>query len=93
MYHRIYSFLCKYQLIHTNQFGFCSNHSTEHALISLIETIKKYLDNDEIVCVVFIDLQKPFDTIHHKILLEKLNHYGIRSKENNWFRSFLTNKK
>ena len=93
MYHRIYSFLCKYKLINTNQFGFRSNHSTEHALISLIETIKKFLDNDEIVCGVFIDLQKAFDTVNHEILLEKLNHYGIRSKENNWFRSFLINRK
>ena len=63
MYHRIYSFLCKYKLINTNQFGFRSNHSTEHALISLIETIKKSLDNDEVVCGVFIDLQKAFDNV------------------------------
>ena len=93
MYCRIYSFLYKYKLINTNQFGFCSNHSTEHTLISLIETIKKYLDNDEIVCRVFIDLQKAFDTISHEVLLEKLKHYRIRSKENNWFCSFLTNRK
>ena len=65
MYHRICSFLCKYKLINKNQFGFCSNHSTEHALISLIETIKKSLDNDEIVCEVFLDLQKAFDTVNH----------------------------
>ena len=38
-------------------------------------------------------MQKTFDTVNHEILLEKLNHYGIRSKENNWFRSFLTNRK
>ena len=93
MYHRIYSFLCKYKLINTNQFGFRSNQSTEHALISLIETIKKSLDNDEIVCGVFIDLQRAFDNVNHEILLENLNHYGIRSKENNWFRPFLTNRK
>ena len=80
-------------MINTNQSGFRSNYSTEHALISLMETIKKYVDNDEIVCGVFIDLQKAFDTVNHEILLEKLNHYGIRSKENNWFRSFLTNRK
>ena len=58
MYYSISSFLCKYKLINTNQFGFHSNHSTEHTLISLIETINKSLDNDEIVCGVFIDLQK-----------------------------------
>ena len=41
----------------------------EHALISLIETIKKYLDDGKIVCGVFIDLQKAFDTVNHEILL------------------------
>ena len=65
----------------------------EHALISLIETFKKYLDDGKIVCGVFIDLQKAFDTVNHEILLEKLKHYGIRSKQNDWFRSFLTNRK
>ena len=46
MYHRIYSFPCKYKLINTNQFVFHSNYSTEHALISLIETVKNSLNND-----------------------------------------------
>ena len=76
---RIHSFVCKYKLINMNQFCFCSNHSTEHTLISLIETIKKSLDSDEIVCRIFTDSQKAFDTVSHKVLLEKLNHYGVRS--------------
>ena len=58
--HRIYSYLCKYNLININKFGFRSNHSTGQALNTLIETIKKYLDNDEVVCRVFIDLQKAY---------------------------------
>ena len=81
IYNRIY-FLCKYKLINTKQFGFWSKHSTEHVLISLIETIKKYLDDGEIECGVVMDLQKAFDTANHEILLEKLKHYGIRSKQN-----------
>ena len=93
MYNRIYSFLCKHKLIKTRQFGFRSNHSTEHAFISLIKTIKKYLDDGKIVCGVFIDLQKAFDTVNHEILLEKLKYYGIIRKQKDWFRSFLTNRK
>ena len=93
MYNRIYSFLCKHKLIKTRQFGFRSNHSTEHAFISLIETIKKYLDDGKIVCGVFIDLQKAFDAVNHEILLEKVKHYGIRSTQNDWFRSFVTSRK
>ena len=53
MYNRIYSFLCNYKLINTTQLGFWSKHSTEHALISLIETIKEYLDDGGILCGVF----------------------------------------
>ena len=80
MYNRIYSFLCKHKLINNKQFGFRSKHSTEHALISLIETIKKHLDDGELVCGVFVDLQKAFDTVNHKILPENLKHYGIRNR-------------
>ena len=82
MYHWIYFFLCNYKLISTNQFDFPSNDSTEPVLISLTETIKESLDNDEIVSGVFIDLQKAFDTFNHEIVLEKLNLYEIRSKGN-----------
>ena len=85
MYNRIYSFLCKHKLMNTNQSCFLSKHATEYELISLIETIKKYLGDGEIVCGVFIDLQKAFDTVNHENLLEKLKHYGIRSKHNDWF--------
>ena len=52
MYNRNYSFLCKHKLINTNQFSFQSKHSME---LSLTETIKKYLDDSEIVCGVFMD--------------------------------------
>ena len=40
-----------------------------------------------------MDLQKAFDTIIDEILLEKVNHYRIIIKENNWSRSFLTKRK
>ena len=41
MYTRLYSFLEKHNLLFNKQFGFRSRYSTNHAIISLIELIKK----------------------------------------------------
>lgn len=45
------------------------------------------------MCGEFIALQKAFDTANHEVLLVKLNHNGIRSKENDCFCSFVSNGK
>ena len=50
------------------------------------------LDSDEFACGVSLDFQKAFDTVNHKKLISKLNHYGIRGIALDWFKSFLTNR-
>ena len=93
IYFRVYAYLVKYNLITSKQFGFRSNHSCNHAIISLTEHVKKLLDDGHVVCGVFVDLEKAFDTVHHEILCDKLNAYGLRGKVNDLFKSYLSNRK
>ena len=68
MYSRLYNFLNAYNCLNDLQFGFCSKHSTSHALISITAKIQEALDTGNFACGVFIDLQKAFDTVDHNIL-------------------------
>ena len=89
---RLYKFLCESNSLYDNQFGFRKGHSTSHAVIALTECIRESLDKNEFAAGVFIDLQKAFDTVDHKILLDKLNYYGIRGTTNNLLKSYLENR-
>ena len=93
MYRRLYRFLQLNNILYSLQFGFQENHSVDHALVSLTEAVRYTLDNKRFGCGIFIDLQKAFDTVNHKILLSKLEHYGVRGCALEWFRSYLSDRK
>ena len=63
MYNRLISFIHQHKLLNKFQFGFRSQHSTNIALIYLVDKIAKAIDEKEIVLDVFLDFSKAFDTI------------------------------
>ena len=78
IYKRIADFCKAQNIITEKQFGFRTKHSTQNALTHLTDTLAEKMDNSESCIVVFLDLAKAFETVDHKILLQKLYHYGIR---------------
>ncbi len=72
--------------------GFNDNLSTSLALIEIVDNILKDLEEGKLVAELFLDHSKAFDTIDHDILLDKLQHYGIRGQPYDWFRSYLDNR-
>ena len=82
----------QHDLLYPSQYGFRKGHSTQHAILDIINGIQANMNQRLLSCGVFIDLKKAFDTVDHEILLNKLNHYGFRGIINDWFSSYLNNR-
>ena len=93
MYKGLSNFLDINNLIYSLQFDFRPKYSTTHALINLTESIRQSPDEGSFGCGIFVDLKKAFDTVEHKILLHKLENYGIQGICNDWFMSYLSDRK
>ena len=92
VYTRVYEFLDHTGQLYENQYGFQAKHSCEHAIGQVLGSVIKGLENNFYSACVLLDLSKAFDTIEHKIILEKLYIYGIRGIPLAWFESYLSNR-
>ena len=72
--------------------GFLKNHSTQNALLVMIEKWKTILNKKLKVGALFMDLSKAFDTLYHSLLLTKLSAYGFDNNSLSFVRSCLTNR-
>ena len=93
MYNRLCKHLSNSKILYPKQFRFQKGHSTDHALLQLVEQIYESFERNEYTIGVFIDLSKAFDTVDHNILLKKLEIYVISDTHLQWFRNYLSNRK
>ena len=86
MFNRLTEFLNLHNTLYSKQFVFLNNHSSTLALIDLISNISLAIDRNESTSGIFLDLSKVFDTINHKILCHKLQHYDIQDTAFSWIK-------
>ena len=79
-------------LIGLHQFAYFKFSSTTVALLKVVDSWKRAIDNGLKSVSVFLDLRKAFDVIKHEVLLAKLESYGIKESELPWFNSYLSER-
>ena len=92
VYNRLIRFFDKYEILYNNQYGFGKKSSTSLALLYLHDKITSATDERKHTVGIFLDLSKAFDTVNHRILLDKLEHFGIRGLALEWIKCCLYNR-
>ena len=90
---RLYNHLTEWNLLDERQGGFRPGHSTISTCSYFTNDLYTANNNNEITIAVFIDAMKAFDTVNHKILIDKLKKYGISGNLLTWIENYLTNRK
>ena len=72
--------------------GFRHKYSTQSAITFLCDSIRRNMDAGQLTGAIFIDFRKAFDTLDHKVLLDKLQLFGIYDSEHRWMTDYLTDR-
>ena len=91
LHKRLTKYIEGIDLIYKYQFEFRKNHSTELALIEMVDQIKMSLDDGKITCGIFVDLSKAFDTVNREFHIGKLEHCVITGRVLELFKNYLEN--
>jgi hypothetical protein len=79
-------------MLSKKQYGFRTKLKTDNATYQLMNEILNALNNNLLTGSIFCDLEKAFECVNHKILLSKLEFYGITGNHYKLFKSYSTNR-
>lgn len=90
---RLINFFENKNILATNQHGYRTKKSTTTALTNVVLQIYEAFDNREYAQIAFCDLSKAFDSVNHKILLQKLWRVGVRGQPYKLLESYINDRK
>ncbi len=92
VFNQVSAFLTQNNLLDSNQSGFRSGHSTETALLSVVEALRLARAASKSSLLILLDLSAAFDMVNHQILLSTLLKKGISGTALQWFESYLSDR-
>ena len=93
IFHQLEVFLQINGIHNKFQSGFRKGHSTETALVKVINDLRMSADKKEVSVLLLLDLTAAFDTIDHLILIQRLEHWiGLSGTALSWFTSYLSDR-
>ena len=88
----LYTFLTANSIIYALQYGSQRDRAVGHASIGMTEMTRLTLDNKRFGCRVYIDLQKAFNKVNHRILIAWLEHDRVRDNALQWLKSYVCDR-
>ena len=89
---QICKFFTSQGLIGSSQHGFLKTKSCLTNLLEFMDDVTNRLDSGMQVEVCYLDFSKAFDSVNHRLLMGKLEAYGISGELKGWLRDFLQNR-
>jgi hypothetical protein len=75
------------------QSAYRQRHSTETALLCVLNNIREAVDRGNVSLLLLLDLSAAFDTIDHHLLMSQLSSvFGLQGTVWNWFHSYLSDR-
>ncbi len=92
IYKQLYQFFQEKNMFYNTQYGFWTEHLIEFASLGLVDRVVVEMHKMNTPINIFFRLIQGINTLDHKILLEKLKHYGITGDAHKLMESYITNR-
>lgn len=80
MFNQLFSFLQENGNLDKYQSAFRPQHSTESALLKVLNNLLLIVDSRNCAVFILLDLSAAFDTLDHGVLLNSLQKIGIQGR-------------